>query len=84
MERQLVYEKENSEFKPVKLCIKIDLVSYPASAEELVNMGSRKKLNRKTESIDNIKKKQLRGLEGGSVIDIHRKLPKGTLKKVPN
>ena len=36
--RQLVQEKENSEFKPVKLCLKIDLVSYPAWAEGLVNM----------------------------------------------
>ena len=25
-------------FKPVKLCLKIDLVSYPARAEGLVNM----------------------------------------------
>ena len=33
--RQLVYEKENSEFKPVKLRLKIDLVSYPARAEGL-------------------------------------------------
>ena len=33
----LVLEKENSEFKPVKLCLKIDLVSYPARAEGLVN-----------------------------------------------
>ena len=36
--RQLVKEKEYSEFKPVKLCLKIDLVSYPARAEGLVNM----------------------------------------------
>ncbi len=37
--RQLVWEKENSEFKPVKLRLKkIDLVSYPARAEGLVNM----------------------------------------------
>ena len=35
--RQLVQEKENSEFKPVKLRLKIDLVSYPARAEGLVN-----------------------------------------------
>ena len=35
--RQLVKEKENSEFKPVKLLLKIDLVSYPARAEGLVN-----------------------------------------------
>ena len=35
--RQLVKEKENPEFKPVKLCLKIDLVSYPARAEMLVN-----------------------------------------------
>ena len=27
---QPVQEKENSEFKPTKLCLKIDLVSYPA------------------------------------------------------
>ena len=26
---------ENSEFNPVKLCLKIDLVSYPARAEGL-------------------------------------------------
>ena len=32
-----VKEKENSEFKPVKLRLKIDLVSYPAWAEGLVN-----------------------------------------------
>ena len=36
--RQLVLEKENSEFKPVKLRLKIDLVSYPARVEGLVNM----------------------------------------------
>ena len=36
--RQLVKEKENSEFKPVKLRLKFDLVSYPARAEGLVNM----------------------------------------------
>ena len=29
--------KENSEFKPVKLCLKIDVVSYPARVEGLVN-----------------------------------------------
>ena len=33
--RQLVQEKENSEFKPVKLRLKIDLVSYPVRAEGL-------------------------------------------------
>ena len=33
--RQLVLEKENSEFKPVKVRLKIDLVSYPARAEGL-------------------------------------------------
>ena len=38
--RQLVKEKENSDFKPVKLRLKIDLVSYPARAEGLVNMIS--------------------------------------------
>ena len=37
---QLVWEKENSEFKPVKLRLKIDLVSYPARAEGLVNMDT--------------------------------------------
>ena len=36
--RQLVQAKENSEFKPVKLRLKTDLVSYPARAEGLVNM----------------------------------------------
>ena len=35
--RQLVYEKENSWFKPVKPHLKIDLVSYPVLAEVLVN-----------------------------------------------
>ena len=34
-------EKENSEFKPVKLRLKIDLVPYPARAEGLVNMVNR-------------------------------------------
>ena len=38
MVRQLVLEKEKSEFKPVKLRLKIDLVSYPVRAEALVNM----------------------------------------------
>ena len=33
--RQLAKEKENSEFKPVKLRLKIDLVSYPVRAEGL-------------------------------------------------
>ena len=33
-------ELENSEFKPVKLRLKIDLVSYPARAEGLVNMNN--------------------------------------------
>ena len=36
--RQLVLEKENSEFQPIKLYLKIDLVSYPARADWLVNM----------------------------------------------
>ena len=31
--RQPVKEKENSEFKSVKLCLKIGLVSHPACAE---------------------------------------------------
>ena len=35
MARQLVKEKENSEFKPVKLRLKIDLVSSPAWAKGL-------------------------------------------------
>ena len=39
-------EKENSEFKPVKLCLKIDLVSYPARAEGLVNRITNKSLNK--------------------------------------
>ena len=33
--RQQILEKENSEFKPAKLRLKIDLVSYPARAEGL-------------------------------------------------
>ena len=33
--RQLVKEKENSEFKPVKLRLKLGLVLYPARAEGL-------------------------------------------------
>ena len=36
--RKLVSEKDNSEFKPVKLRLKIDLVLYPARAEGSVNM----------------------------------------------
>ena len=36
--RRLVKKKENSEFKPVKLRFKIDLMSYPARVEGLVNM----------------------------------------------
>ena len=31
-------EKENSELKPAKLCLKIDFASYPARAEGLVNI----------------------------------------------
>ena len=42
--RQLVEEKENSEFKPVKLRLKIDLVSYSARAEGLVNMDSTRRM----------------------------------------
>ena len=38
--RQLVYEKENPELKPVKLRLKIDLVSYPARAEGLGKYGT--------------------------------------------
>ena len=34
---QPVKEKENSEFKPIKLHLKIDLVSRPANAEGLIN-----------------------------------------------
>ena len=41
--RQLVSEKKNSEFKPVKLYLKIDLVSYPARAEGLVNRVNKRK-----------------------------------------
>ena len=33
--QQLVYEKENSEFQPVKLRLKTDLVSHFACAEGL-------------------------------------------------
>ena len=35
--RQLVWEKENSEFKPFKLRLKIDFVSYLARVKGLVN-----------------------------------------------
>ena len=35
----IVLEKESSELKAIKLCLKIDLVSYPARAEGLVNIG---------------------------------------------
>ena len=35
--KQPVSEKENSELKPVKLCLKFDLVSHPARVEALVN-----------------------------------------------
>ena len=34
-------KKENSEFKPVKLRLKIDLVSYPARVEGFINMNNR-------------------------------------------
>ena len=37
--KQLVLEKENSDFKSVKLRLKIDLVSYPARAEGLGKYG---------------------------------------------
>ena len=37
MVRPLVMKKENSEIKPVKLRLKIDLVSYPARVDGLVN-----------------------------------------------
>ena len=43
--RQLVQEKDNSEFKPVKLRLKIDLVSYPTRVEVLVNMTNLNKDN---------------------------------------
>ena len=36
MIKQTVKKKGNSEFKPVKLHLKIDLVSHPDSAEELI------------------------------------------------
>ena len=41
--RQLVLEKEISEFKPIKLRLNVDLVSYPDRAEELVNMNIKEK-----------------------------------------
>ena len=40
MVRLLVKEKENSEFKHVKLRLEIDLASYPAQAEGLVSEGA--------------------------------------------
>ena len=39
--------KENSEFSFVKLPLKIDLVSYPARAEGLVNMDKLASLKRR-------------------------------------
>ena len=53
-------EKENSEYKPVKLRLKIDLVSYPARAEGLVNMD-----RKKTQKISNRrwKERQRRKME---------------------
>ena len=41
MVRQLVWEMENSQFKPVKLRLKIDHMSYPARAEGLGYGGAR-------------------------------------------
>ena len=38
MIRQLIYEKENCELKAVKHRLKIDLVSNPTRAEDLVNI----------------------------------------------
>ena len=35
--RQLIKPKKNSESKPVKFRLKIDLVSYPVRVERLVN-----------------------------------------------
>ena len=46
--KQLVNEKENSELKPVKLRLKIDLVSYPALTEGLGKYGYAIKLNNLT------------------------------------
>ena len=43
--------KENSEFTPVKLRLKIDLVSYPVRAEGLVNMYD---VQLRTETLENI------------------------------
>ncbi len=37
--KQLAKEKENSEFKPVKLRLKIDLVSYSARVEGFGKYG---------------------------------------------
>ena len=41
-----VFNSIQTEFKPVKLRLKIDLVSYPAWAEGLVNMIENQKLSR--------------------------------------
>ena len=65
--RQVVQEKENSEFKPVKLRLKIDLVSYLARAEGLVNRTTNcswftetgsKRLEKKSTGIRNLRKKR--------------------------
>ena len=58
--RQLVQEKENSEFKPVKLGLKIDLVSYPARAEGLVNkINKKKRISQQVENREKIKSKKI-------------------------
>ena len=58
--RQLVEEKENSELKPVKLRIKIDLVSYPARAEGVGKYDKNKKRTsqQNREKIKVVKKKE--------------------------
>ena len=66
--RQLVQEKENSKFKPVKLRLKIDLVSYPARAEGLGKQDSNNILNfqESTSILNASTKKVWKPIEGTS------------------
>ena len=64
---QLVKEKENSEFKPVKHLLKIDLVSYPARAEGL-GKYDKPKLKKKKSFLYIHIKRDIFGKERGKII----------------
>ena len=51
---QVVEEKENSEFKLVKLRLKIDLVSYLDRAERLVNRNNNRSIIKDQTSVDQL------------------------------